>query len=95
MNALPKTLSTNADSVIDEIMNEQDTKPAQKKKDDINYDELIKANPAEPPKFASVTKASATKDEKVKKQINDKSKLTLIQKLKLKAQAKQKMSEKE
>lgn len=71
MNALPKTLSTNADSVIDEIMKEEDTKPEAKKKEEINYDELIKANPAssvvEPPKFASISKAAASKEEKVKK----------------------------
>ena len=71
MNALPKTLSTNADSVIDEIMKEEDTKPEAKKKEEINYDELIKANPAstvvEAPKFASISKAAASKVEKVKK----------------------------
>jgi len=67
MNALPKTLSTNADSVIDELMNEQDTKSKVPKKEEINYDELIKANPAEPARFASVTVASALNVEKVKK----------------------------
>ena len=46
-------------------MNEE-AKPEPKKKEDINYDELIKANPIEAPKFASVTKAAASKVEKVK-----------------------------
>lgn len=54
MDALPKTLSSNADSVIDELMNEE-AKPKEKKHEDINYDALINANPIEAPKFASVS----------------------------------------
>ena len=63
LKELPKTLSSNADSVIDELMKEEDSKREKKPKEEINYDQLIKSNPMtpEPTKFASISTAVGNK----------------------------------